>query len=286
MAEAAQEGSPDLSSKGNRAKDGKDAHMEKDVLEWKRNVAIEQRELAYLEAQEAKQQERIARWELESLERENLTAAARERKKRAFHKALALQKESEAKSDYRQRMREIKLNQKEAAWQQKEAGAAKKVCERARFEERETERILSEVRERKLEMLKAERETKQVSKAEAQVIHKKRDKAIEAKERRRVEKDLLRVRKVQLDFEEELGHELPDAEVPMKATLVHAVHAPSVSELNFALRDLRENLEDLRSCDMERRAKSQGVRVFQLVRQMEDEAKKEWDRVHKSVGVK
>ena len=31
------------------------------MLEWKRNVAIEQRELAYLEAQEAKQQERVAR---------------------------------------------------------------------------------------------------------------------------------------------------------------------------------------------------------------------------------
>lgn len=54
---------------------------------------------------QAKQQERVARWELERLERENLTAAARERKKRAFHKAVALKKESDAKHDYRERMR-------------------------------------------------------------------------------------------------------------------------------------------------------------------------------------
>jgi hypothetical protein len=93
------------------------------------------------------------------------------------------------------------------------------------------------------------------------------------------------MRRVLQDFHDELGHEIPNQEVPMKATLTRAVKAPSCAELNFALRDLRENLEDLRSCDMERRAKSQNCRVFQLVRKMEDELQVEWDRVHKSVGV-
>jgi hypothetical protein len=199
---------------------------------------------------------------------------------------VALKKESDAKHDYRERMREVRLNQKEAAWQQKEATKAKKLCEKARFEERETERILSEVKEKKgsLEVLEAEKRNNAM--LENIGLEHKRQKNIENKERRRVEKDLLRVRKVQLDFEEELQHEVADAEVPMKSTLVHAVHAPSVTELNFALRELRENLEDLRSSDMERRAKSMHIRVFQLVRKMEDEAQEEWARVHKSVGMK
>merc|ERR1719253_2197316 len=202
---------------GASPKASKQDHGSKDVLEWKRNVAIEQRELAYLEAQEAKQQERVARWELERLERENLTAAARERKKRAFHKAIALKKESEAKADYRERMREIKLNQKEANWQQKEAVRAKKLCEKARFEERETERILQEVREKKLSVLALEAEKRKKEAEERERLNLQRTKAIAAKEKRRVEKDLLRVRKVQIEFEEELGQEIPDAEVPLKS---------------------------------------------------------------------
>merc|ERR1719487_1223917 len=112
-----------------------------------------------------------------------------------------------------------------------------------------------------------------------------REKNINSREHVRKTKDLRRMRHVLQDFHDELGHEVPNQEVPMKATLTRAVKAPTVAELNFALRDLRENLEDLRSCDMERRAKSQNCRVFQLVRKMEDELQVEWDRVHKSVGV-
>merc|ERR1719352_1437222 len=112
-----------------------------------------------------------------------------------------------------------------------------------------------------------------------------RDKNANNREHVRKTKDDTRRRRVIQDFHDELGHEVPNQEVPMKSTLTRAVKAPTVAELNFSLRDLRENLEDLRSCDMERRAKSQNCRVFQLVRRMEDELQVEWDRVHKSVGV-
>merc|ERR1719454_2707390 len=131
-------------------------HTGKDVIEWKRNVNIEQRELAYLESQEAKQQERVQKWELERIERENLTAAARERKQRAFHKDVALKKANEADKDYREKMREIKINQREAKWSEKETARALEVTERTKFEERETERLLQEVRDRKLPELAME----------------------------------------------------------------------------------------------------------------------------------
>ena len=45
------------------------------------------------------------------------------------------------------------------------------------------------------------------------MLQEKREKAIKVKERRRVEKDMSRVRKVQIEFEEELGQAIPDAEV-------------------------------------------------------------------------
>merc|ERR1719454_2722333 len=131
-------------------------HTGKDVTEWKRNVNIEQRELAYLEAQEVKQQERVQKWELERIERENLTAAARERKQRAFHKDVALKKATEAEKDYREKMREIKINQREAKWSEEETARALEVTERTKFEERETERLLQEVRDRKLSELAME----------------------------------------------------------------------------------------------------------------------------------
>merc|ERR1719389_931293 len=131
-------------------------HSGKDVIEWKRNVNIEQRELAYLEAQEAKQQERIQKWELERIERENLTAAARERKQRAFHKDIALKKANDAEKDYREKMRDIKINQREAKWSEKETARALEVTERTKFEERETERLLQEVRDKKLSELAME----------------------------------------------------------------------------------------------------------------------------------
>merc|ERR1719321_473360 len=132
------------------ALDRQKEHTGKDVIEWKRNVNIEQRELAYLEAQEIKQQERVQKWELERIERENLTAAARERKQRAFHKDVALKKANEAEKDYREKMREIKINQRESKWSEKETARALDITERTKFEERETERLLQEVRDKKL----------------------------------------------------------------------------------------------------------------------------------------
>jgi hypothetical protein len=261
-------------------------HSSKEVIEWKRNVNIEQRELKYLEEQEEKQHERIQRWELERLERENLTAAARERKNRAFHKEVALRKATEAEQDYREKMREIKLNQKEAGWQKKEGAKAKEVIDRTKFEERETERLLTEVRDAKNARLMVEASDRAADIKRQQEMDDKRAANIANKENARVKKDLQRMRRVLEDFNIEIDHEIPNQEVPMKHTLVHAVKAPNVMELNFALKDLRENLEDLRSCDMERRAKSQGCRVFQLVRRMEDDLQSEWARVHKSVGVR
>merc|ERR1719454_2431703 len=258
-------------------------HTGKDVTEWKRNVNIEQRELAYLESQEAKQQERIQKWELERIERENLTAAARERKQRAFHKDVALKKANEADKDYREKMREIKINQREAKWSEKETARAQEVAERTKFEERETERLLQEVRDRKLSELAMEAFQRADDIKKQKELEDLREKNSKNRDHVRKTKDQTRVRRVLQDFHDELGHEIPNQEVPMKATLTRAVKAPSVAELNFALRDLRENLEDLRSCDMERRAKSQNCRVFQLVRRMEDELQVEWDRVHKSV---
>merc|ERR1719321_2568319 len=260
-------------------------HTGKDVTEWKRNVNIEQRELAYLEKQELAQQERIQRWELERIERENLTAAARERKQRAFHKDIALKKSNEAEKDYREKMRDIKINQREAKWSEKETARALEVTERTKFEERETERLLQEVRDRKLSELAMEAFQRADEIKKQKEREDLREKNIKSREHVRKTKDDTRRRRVIQDFHDELGHEIPNQEVPMKSTLTRAVKAPTVAELNFSLRDLRENLEDLRSCDMERRAKSQNCRVFQLVRRMEDELQVEWDRVHKSVGV-
>jgi hypothetical protein len=265
--------------------EGEKEHTGKDVIEWKRNVNIEQRELAYLEAQEAKQQERIQKWELERIERENLTAAARERKQRAFHKDVAQRKAHEAEKDYREKMREIKINQRESKWSERETNHALEIVERTKFEERETERLLNEVRDKKLSELAMAAFQRAEAVKKQQEKDALREKNIAARDDARTKKDLTRMRRVLQDFRDELGHEIPNQEVPMKSTLVAAVKAPTAAELNFALRDLRENLEDLRSCDMERRAKSQNCRVFQLVKKMEIDLQVEWDRVHKSVGV-
>merc|ERR1719454_1589610 len=164
-------------------------HTGKDVTEWKRNVNIEQRELAYLEKQELAQQERIQKWELERIERENLTAAARERKQRAFHKDVALKKANEAEKDYREKMREIKINQREAKWSEKETARALEVTERTKSEERETERLLQEVRDRKLSELAMEAFQRADEIKKQKEMDDLRDKNIKNKEHVRKTKD-------------------------------------------------------------------------------------------------
>lgn len=270
------------------AKENKEVHGMNEVIDWKRNVNIEQKELKFLARAEAEMKERAAKWELERVERENATAAAREKKKQAFQKEYSTRKHQEAELDYKSKMRTLNIHKKEEKWKKSEAKRAVQISEKAKFEERETARILSEVKERKNDKLAKEADDRAARKAELKALDEQREKAIAAREKARRERELKRVQKIQEDFEKELDaacQEPNETGVPMKSLLVKAVHAPAVDELHFALADLRETVDDLLETDMERRAKSQGIRVFHLVRQMEDRAKDEWERIHKTVGL-
>merc|ERR1712070_1164230 len=103
-------------------------------------------------------------------------------------------------------MREIKINQREAKWSEKENARAQEVAERTKFEERETERLLQEVRDRKLSELAMEAFQRADEIKKQKELDDLRDKNIKSREHVRKTKDHTRVRRVLAEFHDELGH--------------------------------------------------------------------------------
>lgn len=262
-------------------------HNDKEMVEWKRQANIEAHDRKQREMSDEYWKDKLVKWELDRLERENRLSAILERKKRNFHEAVALRRTDDAEDEYRDKMRELRIQQKEEAWRQKEAARAKQLVYDAQFEDRETARLIGEARMRKILKLGREAQKRAEAKTEIKDKNKAREEKITTRDDKRKGREMARVRKIKDDLEVELelsGQNITT--VPMKINLVHAVHSASSSELYFALRNMRECVEDLRDAQMEFRAKSQGLKVFQLVKEMEADAAQEHAEIFKTVNGK
>merc|ERR1719408_1051542 len=95
---------------------------EQDMLAWKREYNIRQREADWKRRQdELLTQKRVA-WEIERCERENRLAAARETRRREELEKRVQDQHVELDRRYKDRCREVEIDGREKAWEKKENG--------------------------------------------------------------------------------------------------------------------------------------------------------------------
>merc|ERR1719454_928854 len=95
-------------------------HSEQDMLAWKREYNIRQREADWKRRQdELLTQKRVA-WEIERCERENRLAAARETRRREELEKRGHDQHVELDTRYKDRCRDVEIDRRGKMWEAKE----------------------------------------------------------------------------------------------------------------------------------------------------------------------
>merc|ERR1719386_296877 len=95
-------------------------HSEQDMLAWKREYNIRQRETDWKRRQdELLTQKRVA-WEIQSCERENRLAAAKETRRREELEKHVADQHLELDRRYKDRCREVEIDRRNKEWEKKE----------------------------------------------------------------------------------------------------------------------------------------------------------------------
>lgn len=121
-------------------------HSEQDMLAWKREYNIRQREADWKRRQDELLTQKRVSWEIERCERENRLAAARETRRREELEKRVLDQHVELDRRYKDRCREVEMDRREKAWEkeenarlmemQREAKEHTRICEAKRAEEK------------------------------------------------------------------------------------------------------------------------------------------------------
>lgn len=95
-------------------------HSEQDMLAWKREYNIRQREADWKRRQDELLTQKRVSWEIERCERENRLAAARETRRREELEKRVQDQHVELDRRYKDRCREVEIDRREKVWEKKE----------------------------------------------------------------------------------------------------------------------------------------------------------------------
>merc|ERR1719183_2818214 len=95
-------------------------HSEQDMLAWKREYNIRQREADWKRRQDELLTQKRVSWEIEKCERNNRLAAARETRRREELEKRVHDQHVELDRRYKDRCREVEIERREKAWEKKE----------------------------------------------------------------------------------------------------------------------------------------------------------------------
>lgn len=117
-------------------------HSGQDVVAWKREYNIRQREADWKRRQDELLTKKQVEWQIECCERENRIASARECRRREELEGRVEQRHHEIDSRYKERCRNSEIEKREKAWEDRENT-------RLMARNRETKRLAAEASERR-----------------------------------------------------------------------------------------------------------------------------------------
>lgn len=243
-----------------------------DEMEAKREYNIRQREKIY----EKKQKEALAKknqaFEQKKQEEQAREAKHLEQQRRVATDAQLKKKTAQVENEYRDRCREVKIAKKAEAWSARANQQIRQIIEEAALEEHERQDSRRALKERYNAEAKEKAYQRGLEAHKTMLLEEQRESIITSKDSMRREKELMRIEKLKAEQRAELEEAMySQSAVPLKSTLVASLTAtPSVSQLLCALKDQTEDYEDLRDCDLEVRAKHQGLPLFLYVKQLRE----------------
>merc|ERR1719440_2106834 len=121
----AQSGVQSMSAQFSEGKSGQTApppelQSEQDMLAWKREYNIRQRETEWKRRQDELLTQKRVTWEIERCERENRLAAARETRRREELEKRVHDQHVELDRRYKDRCREVEMDRREKVWEKRE----------------------------------------------------------------------------------------------------------------------------------------------------------------------
>ena len=154
-------------------------------MAWKREHNIRQREAAWKRRQDDLLTQKQVAWQIESCERENRIAAARETRRRAELQKRVTQRHSIIDQRYKERCRDTSINKREEAWEQQENAKLVRQNREAQEIEQKKEEELAARKVEKYEELKRDAEDRALMKQKQQDINNRREENIRLKEEQR-----------------------------------------------------------------------------------------------------
>merc|ERR1719267_482592 len=110
-------------------------HSEQDMLSWKREYNIRQRDADWKRRQDELLTQKRVSWEIERCERENRLAAARETRRREELEKRVHDQHIELDRRYKDRCREVEIDRREKRWEERENGKLVNMQRSAREDE-------------------------------------------------------------------------------------------------------------------------------------------------------
>eukprot|EP00929_Paragymnodinium_shiwhaense_P111786 TRINITY_DN80073_c0_g1_i1.p2 TRINITY_DN80073_c0_g1~~TRINITY_DN80073_c0_g1_i1.p2 ORF type:complete len:241 (+),score=84.63 TRINITY_DN80073_c0_g1_i1:99-821(+) len=185
--------------KPNSAAPPPELHSEQDMLAWKREYNIRQREADWKRRQEEMLTQKQVQWEISRCERENRLASAREQRRKEELEARVYTKHVEIDRRYKDRCRAVEIDKRNATWEEREnnrlvvmhreAQQRKEVQNEALLAEKE--RLCGEMRDAAAERAAAKKRNEE--------LQKKREENIKRKELERQKKAAQEALKLKTD---------------------------------------------------------------------------------------
>jgi len=157
-------------------------HSEQDMLAWKREHNIRQREADWKRRQEEMLMHKQVAWEIERCERENRFTGAKENRRREELEARVLHRHTDVERKYKDMCRDVEIQRLEKAWQEKENARLVAMHEEAKRQRNDREQRLAEEKELHFEGFRTAASERAAKKKAQEELNRKREENIRRKE--------------------------------------------------------------------------------------------------------
>lgn len=241
-------------------------------VELKREYAIRQREAEMKKKQDEEQEKKNAIKQQKVREEEKLREQRQMEVQQGYSKQQMMKRTAQMENEYRERCREAQITKKRNAWLTRQNQQIQEMLDEYQVEEDDLLDKKMEAKERKNRLRHEEMDKRLFMVHQAKNIEQQREAKELEREEDRKEKSIHRIDTLKAELDAEIDEYIEHpTHIPLKQALCGGLRSvPTVTALLAALRDQREDLNDLKATNLEQRAKALGKPLFHMVRQMKE----------------
>lgn len=174
-------------------------HSEQDMLAWKREYNIRQREADWRRRQDELLTQKQVAWEIERCECANRLASAREIRRKEQLEEKVFERHIEVDRKHKERSREVAITAKAKTWEQKENARLVEDHKRAKADDAEKGEARTAERQRRCDDLRAAAAERAETKKRNMEINRNREENIRRRDAERQAKSAENAQKLKID---------------------------------------------------------------------------------------